>query len=102
MRIHTRYISFSRVRDCILCLDYFYIVRYSGRKTVLRLRQSLMGEFNGTARHRYLIGRRFKIQQSIADLLVDTLAQVGLFCLALLQSGIGLFDIRADAASCQK
>src|SRR5579864_6337415 len=99
MSIKTLNITFVSVGDGLLGLHDFQVVSDACRETVLRLRERLLGQIDGTACHFDLLGRRIQVKHGGANLVVDLPAKVSQFRTCLPKLRFGFEDVPMHAVS---
>ncbi len=80
-----------------LRLHDFQVVGHSGGEAILRLRERLFRQVDGTAGHFDLLGGGVQIEQRGADLIVDAAAEISQLRTRLLQLGVGLEHVAVNA-----
>ena len=83
----------------LLRLNYFKIVRHTGRESVACLYQLFRREFPRALRHFHLFTRGIQIEKSGAHFIVDAPTQVGGFGRSLRERDIRLLDRSANPAA---
>ncbi len=85
--------------DLFLRLDHFHGGGHAGVKSVPRLAQGFIREAAIVFGEPDFADRGFQLDQRRADVLFDAAALIGEFRLALVESGLGLFDVGFHAAA---
>ena len=93
MSVKTLNVTFVGAGDGFLRLHNFQIIRHAGSKSVLRLRDGLLGQFHRTACDLYLLGGSVQIQQSCADFIIDPAAKIAQLGASLLQLGVSFENV---------
>ena len=88
MSIKTLNITFMRAGDRFLRLNYFQVVGDSGGKSILRLLERFLGQFNRTARHLHLLRSSVQIEQGGANFIINSAAKISELGAGLLQLGV--------------
>ena len=83
--IKTLNVAFVSAGNCLLRLHDFQIIGYPGGEAILGLCERLFRQVDGTASHLDLLGGSVQIEQSCANLIVDTTAEISELGARLLQ-----------------
>src|SRR5208337_2916499 len=80
-------------------LDDFQVIGNASGESVTRLCERLLRQINGTLRDLDLLGGRFQVEQSVANILINLPAYIGQLRLRLPQTGFGLQDVPMNLAT---